>query len=236
MINLRSNLGFRKELKYLIKKSDRVILEERLKTIVKLDKNTSENSYKILSLYFDDYKETCYNQVLNGISERWKWRIRYYNFDTSYICLEKKYKIDGLNKKYKIRLTKEQVEDILFSRNIIIKKGNPKLLNEFYLNIHKYRLMPKVITVYDRMPYTYEAGNVRITIDYNLSSSNDFNNFFNKNIKLIPMLEQNNAILEVKYDDFMPDYIRFKLELNNLTRTPYSKYFQGVNILKLFYK
>jgi len=236
MIKSESNIGFRKELKYLINLYDRTILEHRLQSIVKLDKHAPSGEYKILSMYFDDYKETCYKQVLDSINERWKWRIRYYNFDSSYICLEKKYKLNGLNKKYKVKLSKEQVLDIINLRNIKLDKNNNKLLNEFYLNILNNKFRPKVITVYDRKPFVYNLGDIRITLDYNLASSNDFNNFFNKNLKLIPMLEPNYAILEVKYDEFIPDFVRFKLGINNLTRTSYSKYFQCVSILKELYK
>lgn len=229
-------LVFRKELKYVLNKMDFIVLQERFKTITSIDKHAKEKGkYTIISLYFDDYKETCYNQVLDGLNERWKWRIRYYNFDSSYICLEKKYKLNGLTKKQKVRLTKEQVIDIINLKNININVKNHKLLNEFYLQVLG-TLRPKAIIIYDRIPFVYNAGNVRVTLDYNISSSNEFNNFFNENIKLIPLTEVNQSILEVKYDDFIPDFIRFKLELNHLTRTAYSKYVQGVNALKLLYK
>lgn len=228
---------YRKELKYVINQNDKLILEERLKTLVEKDKHTKEDgTYTIISLYFDDYNETSYNQVINGISERWKWRIRYYNYNSSYICLEKKYKHNGLNKKYQIKLTKKQVEDIISLKNIQISKDNPKLLNEFYLNIFNKIFRPKIIIIYDRIPFVYKAGNVRITIDYNLAFSNEFDNFFNKRIKLIPVLEPNQAILEIKYDNFIPDFIRYKLELNHLNQTSFSKYYQSINLWKTLYK
>ena len=40
----------------------------------------------------DNYKKTSYYQVKNGISERWKYRIRYYDYKDTYIKLEKKHK------------------------------------------------------------------------------------------------------------------------------------------------
>ena len=83
---------------------------------------------------------------------------------------------------------------------------------------------PKVIVDYDRIPYVYSAGNVRVTIDYNLSCSYKVDEFFNKDIIRIPIMEEYNNVLEVKYNDFIPDFIRYGLALNELERTSYSKY------------
>lgn len=223
---------FRHEIKYLIDKHDREILKTRMKTILKEDDYTIDGKYKVLSLYFDDYYNSSFNQVIEGISERWKWRIRYYNNDSQYICLEKKYKVNGMTHKNKVRITEKQVLDILNNKNIKIDNNNNKLLNEFYLNILTKLLKPIVIIVYDRIPYVYNAGNVRITIDYNISASNEFKNFLNKDLALIPLIETNYSVLEVKYDEFIPDYIRYKLELNHLNRTSYSKFLKGLLMLK----
>lgn len=224
--------AFRKELKYLINNNEKIILEERLKTLLNYDKHSIDGNYKIISLYFDDYKKTSYNQVIDGISERWKWRIRYYNFDDSYVCLEKKYKVNGLTAKKKIKLSKEKTLDIINNKNIKIDSSNDKLLNEFYLNILTKLLKPRAIVIYDRIPYTYSAGNVRITIDYNLCTSNDFKNLFNEKLNIIPVMDKDHCVLEVKYNDFIPDYIRHKLQLNELTKTSYSKFIKSIYILK----
>lgn len=45
-------------------------------------------------------------------------------------------------------------------------------------------------------------------------------------------MDNNKCVLEVKYDDFIPDYLRYKLQLNNLYRTSYSKFAQSINIMK----
>ena len=87
--------NFRNELKYKITDNDFYLLNFNLKNIIKKDSNCKEDFYTISSIYFDNYKKTSYNQVKNGISERWKYRIRFYNHDDSYIMLEKKHKING---------------------------------------------------------------------------------------------------------------------------------------------
>ena len=120
---------FRYEKKYIINNLQKEILMHRLTPIMSLDSNLNgKDFYSIRSLYFDDYCDTCLKQVINGISERFKYRIRFYNFNLDYIVLEKKYKINNMTKKDSCILTKEQVEDII-NNNIKIDKDNPKLLN-----------------------------------------------------------------------------------------------------------
>ena len=87
------------------------ILKNNLSAALYLDSNIKnlDGSYFIRSLYFDDYKDTSYFQVLDGISKREKYRIRYYDLDPSYITLEKKSKQNNLGKKDKDKLTKEMV-------------------------------------------------------------------------------------------------------------------------------
>lgn len=218
---------FRFEKKYILNNLQVEQLKHRLSPIMKLDPILSgKEFYSIRSLYFDDYKDTCLKQVINGISERYKYRIRFYNDNTDYIVLEKKYKINNMTKKTSVQITKEIVDGIL-KGNFVISKDNNKLLNEFYLMIRTRGFRPVVIIDYDRIPYVYDAGCVRVTLDYNLSCSYDFDNLFSDEIRRIPLMEEGNTILEVKYNDFIPDYIRFCLQLDGLYRTSYSKYGNG---------
>lgn len=222
---------YRSEIKYILTKHDVILLQNKLCTILDKDKNMVNGNYKVRSLYFDDYKNTSYYQVLDGISERWKWRIRYYNDDISYICLEKKYKINGLINKKSVVITKKQALDIINLTNIKVEKSNSDLLNEFYLSILQRNLRPKIIVDYNRIPYVYSSFNIRITIDFNLAASYQINEIFNKDLCMVPVMEKNKYILEVKYDNYIPDYIKNKIGINYLERTSYSKYLQSILVL-----
>ena len=218
---------YRNELKYYINNLQFEEIKKRLSFLLSTDKNSKEDgSYFIRSVYLDDYQDTSYYQVLNGISKREKYRIRYYNYDFSYICLEKKDKINNMTNKTSCIVTKEQVEDLL-SGKLNISKENHKLLNEFILKTKFYGYKPTVIIDYDRIPYIYKAGNVRITLDYNISMDYNTNNFFKKESSSIPIIEKNTKILEVKYDEILPNYIAWLININTLERTAYSKYLNG---------
>ena len=212
--------NFRKELKYNITDKDFYLLQYNLKNLIKKDSNCKGEYYTISSIYFDDYKKTSYNQVKNGISNRWKYRIRFYNYDDSYIKLEKKHKINDLTNKTSVRITREVLNDIL-NNKIKIQKENETLLNEFIVKMKKDLLKPIICIEYDRIPFIYKLGNVRITLDYNIRYTNKYNDLFNDNKKVYYLKEK---ILEVKYNELIPDFIRYKLELNHLEQVSFSKF------------
>lgn len=212
--------NFRKELKYRITDNDFYIINHNLKGLIKKDSNCKGDFYTISSIYFDNYNKTSYKQVQNGISERWKYRIRFYNYDDSYINLEKKHKINGLTNKTSVRITREMLDNIL-SGNVKIDKSNKPLLNEFILKMKTELLKPIICIEYDRIPYVYKLGTVRITLDYNIRYTNRYNDLFDSE-KHVHYLKD--KILEVKYNELIPDFIRFRLELNHLEQASYSKF------------
>jgi len=231
IINTLSKYRF--EYKYYITKQDKILLKNRIEMLLNIDKNAQKtNGYFIRSIYFDDYKDTSLNQVINGISKREKFRIRFYNLDKSYIMLEKKEKINNMTNKKSCRITEEQLIDILEKKNLVIEKTNNSLLNEFYFKLLFEGYKPACIIDYDRIPYVYSAGNVRITLDYNMAVSYDFENVFSEDLIKVPFIEENRALLEVKFNDFIPDYVRWLLQLNKLERISYSKYAIGRTMLK----
>lgn len=218
---------YRHELKYFLTKLQFEELKGRLSSMLEVDKHTMDDgTYFIRSLYFDDYNNTSYHQVLYGISQREKYRIRYYNYDDSYICLEKKFKVNNMTNKTSCRVTRQQVEDLIAGK-LEVSKENNKLLNEFIIKTRFYGYRPSVIIDYNRIPYTYEAGNVRVTLDYNISMNYNTEDLFNNEGHSVPLMDKNVYLLEVKYDEFLPNYIDWFININKLEQTAYSKYLNG---------
>ena len=88
-------LEYRNEYKYICSESELKIIEHRLRPIMKVDTHQSGNSYRIRSLYFDDYYRTAFNENEIGIDNRKKFRIRVYDNPKEMIRLEVKYKSRG---------------------------------------------------------------------------------------------------------------------------------------------
>ena len=222
---------YRYEKKFLINNIQREILRNTLSAVLYLDSNIKnpDGSYFIRSLYFDDYKDTSYNQVLDGISKREKYRIRYYDLDPSYITLEKKSKENNLGKKDKDKLSPEMVVKLITNEEIETKKP---VVSELQAKMKADLYKPAIIIDYERKAFTYPINDVRITIDYNISCSYDISNFFERDVNSIPLLDKNMSILEVKYNDFLPDIIKQLINIKNLEITSFSKYATGREMLE----
>jgi len=112
------------------------------------------------------------------------------------------------------------LDDIL-SGNVKTNNSYNPLLNEFIIKIKTELLKPIICIEYDRIPYVYKLGNVRITLDYNIRYTDKYNDLFNSEKKVYYLKDK---ILEVKYNELIPDFIRFRLELNHLEQTSFSKF------------
>lgn len=213
----------RSELKYLINKMDHQLLSKRLKTVLSLDPHADTTGYIVKSVYFDDYNDTAWLDNLVGSSDREKFRIRYYNNDTSFINLEKKVKKLSKGTKMISRLTLEEAQGLIEGRFEVIKTSQDPLLKEFYLKAKQDGLRAKVIVAYHREPYLYNAGNVRVTLDSQIRNSMDVRRFFDPKLSLVPQLSQQ-SLLEVKFDRYLPEVVRHLIQVPNTIQTAHSKY------------
>ncbi len=217
-------MKFRHEHKHYLNYSDYLILKSRLQTIMKLDKHAAQDGeYKIRSIYFENYQDKALMEKLNGVNEREKFRIRYYKDDFSYITLEKKSKIDGLTSKVSTVISKEEAEAILNGDINWMAESKNALLLELYCKMKTQLLRPRTIVDYIREPYIYGPGNVRVTIDKEIRTGIFNNDFFNIDLPTVPVGDRT-ILLEVKYDDFIPEMISDIIQLGSRRKTAFSKY------------
>lgn len=220
---------YRHELKYICNEMELAVITERLRPIIRLDKNVAEEGfYNIRSLYFDDYYNTCFAENEAGTDPREKFRIRIYNAAADNIKLELKKKERGKTFKESCSITKEQCGLLMrgIPCNAEMAKGSKQAVLNKLLLLMKTRLMkPVVIVDYDRVPYVYKDGNVRITLDRNISSGSNIPLFLERNIAKRPIMPAGQHVLEVKYDEFLPDFIAQNLEIGSLRQTAFSKFY-----------
>jgi len=219
------DLKLRHELKHNINISDYIALRQRLRAITKQDPHAGENGkYKIRSLYFDNLDDKALREKINGINNREKFRIRYYNNDLDYIKLEKKSKISGLCSKRSTILTREQCESIINGDTQWMRYSTEPLLIELYTKMNFQQLRPKTLVDYIREPYIFEPGNVRITIDSEIKTGLNSKELFNQDIATMRTNTNNIIILEVKFDEFLPGIIKDIIQVNNRQNSAFSKY------------
>lgn len=216
---------FRHEIKHYINQSDYIAIKNRLIQIMNLDKNANTNNeYKIRSLYFDNYKDKVLMDKINGINFREKFRIRFYNDDYSFIKLEKKSKINGLCSKESELITKEECENIIRGDIDFLRESKKALFVEFYSKIKSDLLRGRSIVDYTREAYIYKAGNVRITFDKKIRTGICSRNIFDKDIPTIEAIDNNIIVLEVKFDEFLPQIIQDIIQTNDRRASAISKY------------
>lgn len=216
---------FRHEYKYLCSINQLELIKCRIHSLMPMDSHAGQHGYSIRSLYFDDYQNRCFYENENGTDPREKFRIRIYNADSSRIQLECKRKERGKTYKTSCRIERSDFDRILNRQPVSICTTQPALLRKFIYLVNTQHYKPSVIVEYDRIPYVYASGNVRVTFDMNIRSSNCFEDFFAPNIATRPVLSVGQHLIEVKYDAFIPDFIKQSFEIGELQRTTFSKYY-----------
>ena len=216
-------MGLRHEWKHQISYSDLLTIRQRMMAIAGPDANAIDGKYLIRSLYFDTPTDRALREKIDGVDNREKFRIRYYNFDTSFIRLEKKSKYNGLGEKGMAKLTDEESQRIVDGDIDWMYYSDQPLIRELYAKMKATGLAPKTIVDYDREPFTFIPGNVRVTLDYNIRTGMRCTDFLNPEVLTVPVPDDP-VILEVKWDGFLPDVIRMAVGLDNRRVGAYSKY------------
>jgi len=219
-------LELRHEWKHEINYSDLLVIRQRLSAVAKQDIHAVSGKYLIRSLYFDNMSDKALREKLDGISCREKFRIRYYNGNTSVIHLEKKSKIGGLGNKQSVSLTAEEAQWLADGKLDWMLHSDRPLVKELYVKMKTQGLRPKTIVDYTREPFIYGPGNVRVTLDYDIRTGLSGVDFLNMECSTIPV-SGDPIVLEVKWDAFLPEIIRDAVQLDNRRAGAYSKYAAG---------
>lgn len=219
---------YRHELKFICTQLQAELLMAQMDCLMDKDRHSGkEGFYTVRSLYFDDYDNHAMKQKEDGVDDRKKYRIRSYlsGMDEKF-HLEIKYRLGDRIRKEVCGLTREETRRILEGRPVEeAYRSEKSVLRQFELARDGMLLQPAVIVEYDRVPYVYPEGNVRITIDRNICASPDTGGFMERDIVAVPILERGFHLLEVKYDEYLPDVLRQILQIVSLEKISFSKYY-----------
>lgn len=223
---------YRNEIKFIISKNMAEVLKQRLSLIMSVDTNSynSDNSYLIRSLYFDNEDSDAYYEKMDGVEYRKKYRIRIYNFDDKFIRLECKYKHNNMTSKDQILIDKEVCSKIIDGNIDEIDLEKDNLLRQFAIDYRFNRLMPSIIVDYNRVAFTYHVSDVRITFDSKIKSGLYNYNLFDKNATTYSVIDDNEMVLEVKFNEILPESIAVILQTVPTFRQAFSKFATCRNI------
>lgn len=219
-------MNFRHEWKHSISYGDFLALRHRLGAVMQRDSHASaDGTYQIRSLYFDTPGDKALREKIDGVNAREKFRIRIYNGDDSLIRLEKKSRRNTLGSKESVCLSREEAQRIAAGDTDWMSSHGEELVRELHSKMHYQQLRPKTIVDYRREPFVYAPGNVRITLDWDLRTGLYCTDFLDARCVTLPVPESM-YLLEVKYDNFLPDIIRDLVQLPDRRATAFSKYAQ----------
>lgn len=218
--------AWRAEEKYILPPAQQAVFLHRLKVLMRPDAHAAHGMYAIHSLYFDNYDNSCYTQVLDGLNHRAKYRLRYYGQDTAHIFLEKKEKQAGRVRKTSCALSYRQALALCMDVPPFFQPAAPALWNEMAQR-RKEGFRPVLCVDYVRCPLVYPAGHVRITFDSNITATTSVEQFFVPGHAGIPVQHDGQSLMEVKYTEFLPSFLRCSLQGAELHITAFSKYTLG---------
>lgn len=226
MISNQPGAVYRHEYKYLTTEMQRAVLKIRAGGLLKKDVHSnSTGGYRIRSLYFDNIYDRCYSENEAGVDNRDKYRIRIYDNNPDYILLEKKSKQRQMTLKTSCVISEDICRKLMNREPIVLEDSMTNKQKQLLSELQYQGMRPVVIVDYMRYAYVEKNGNVRITFDENISSSGEVTRFLEKDIVLRPVLEIGKGILEVKWDELIPDYIKNVMQLEQLQWNSFSKYF-----------
>ena len=215
---------FRHELKYRITTTQRDIISAQLECFLQRDAHVENGRYTIRSLYFDDRANSAYEEKLMGAANRKKYRIRCYNYSDRTIRLECKNKQGNYIYKEAADLSCDETERILAGDYAYIVNRAEPVCKCFYDQCMTNQMRPRVIVDYERIPYVFLPGDVRITFDSNIREGVLVDSLFDAGLPVFDVMDPNELIMEVKYTLFLPEFIRDILTAQEAVQEAASKY------------
>jgi hypothetical protein len=232
----------RYEFKYFVRNNEVERLRENIMPFVDVDKFAAigdKHQYTVRSIYFDSPKFDFYYEKVEGIKNRKKIRLRGYEKEdgNNIVFFEIKRKYDIPILKYRAPAKFNDALEMFRSCNIngsvisnkFFPKGNENSQRFFYQMFSK-NLRPVVLITYDREAYQSKYDeSVRITFDKNVRSKAypAICELFEEN-KLSPVIP-GQFILEIKFNDHFPVWIKPVIGKFSLLRQSASKYVMSMD-------
>lgn len=222
---------YRSEWKYYISLSEYYYLRGLLQNIMTPDPNMGPGGeYFIRSLYFDSVDNIDYMNKVAGIENRKKIRLRIYDTDSDKVKLEVKNRFNSYMQKESLSITRDDALQMI--------DGNFEVLDGFEASVAQKAknimvdnaYTPKVIVDYEREAFIYPEHNVRITFDKNIRAAFS-DRLFDPNLLMTPVITEPMMVLEVKFDQMLPEYIKNAISTARILNSSVSKYCMARELL-----
>jgi len=217
----------RTEHKYIVRCEESLRLRGRLDSIMPRDIHClGPEGYEVRSLYFDTVGDRCCAEKEDGLLNHEKIRIRTYGPGDGTIKLESKKKRGEVQRKLSMPISREVCDALCAGEyGVLLEQKDPNALS-FYRKLSE-GMLPKVIVQYHRVSYCLPVNNTRITFDTDIRATESDLDLFRETLQAHPILPEDMAVVEVKFNHFLLGYVRNALEQLNRSEGSFSKYFSG---------
>lgn len=225
----------RHELKFLLPIAEKEKFLEAIQFAIRPDSNTGPDGfYRVSSLYYDTSDKQAFYEKLDGVLRRKKFRLRRYgrmDGSPSPAFFEIKHRFASMICKERTCLTAE-ISDSLYQGQLMPEQlassslGFPvSLAHQIEFNHPSLPLEPAVLVSYLRQAWVgLEEPDLRITFDTSLSAHPPEDYTSPGRVAGQGFLEDDQAVLEVKFDHQLPRWLQQRLISRGLHPVRYSKY------------
>lgn len=214
---------YRHEIKYFMNNLEAQQMRNLMKLIMNKDVYAQKQDYYIRSLYFDTLNNKAFVEKILGINERKKIRLRIYSKDAKEVKLEIKNKYGNYSVKESALLSKQDAQQLISGKTDILLSSENLVCNKVYAEMKRDMYIPQIMIDYEREAYFLPIENIRITFDKNVRAART-DGIFENNIPMTGLVESGQCILEVKYDQYIPSYIKNILSSCEMRNCAISKY------------
>lgn len=213
----------RHEEKYLLGPAQAALLRGALDGLLRRDEHAAAGPYLIRSLYFDTPDDRDYTDKLLGVAERQKLRLRLYSTEAPTAKLEIKAKAGSYS--HKLTATVDRAQAQALAAGEIppqLLRGTPAARRAALLLRTEHR-RPAALVDYQRTAWLLPVERVRITLDEQVRAAKSAA-LFDAGVPMVGLHSGGTVILEIKYDRYLPGYLRGVLSAAGGQRMSISKY------------
>lgn len=222
------NQVLRKEKKFLLHQQEFFCLKHQIAQILPGDPHNGPLGYPVRSLYFDTIYDKDYFEKLDGVEIRRKIRLRCYSPDSEFAMLEIKQKQGDMQLKRSLRVGREDAIRLTkgdYSPLLRYSGDRADFALECYALMKTACYLPKTIVEYQRMAYIAKENRIRITFDQNIISTESCMDLFSPCLVMNPVIDKDYVVLEVKYNNFLLEYIQQILNEADRSEISVSKFY-----------
>lgn len=213
----------RHEEKYLLNPAQATELRIMLDALMQRDRHSRKGAYYIRSLYFDTPDDRDYLDKVLGVEHRQKIRLRLYDLQAPTLKLEIKNKQGIYSHKQGVTVDRTLAQALIEGNpDPLLALDSPTAVRAYGFFRRELR-RPAALVDYERLAFLLPVENLRITLDTHVRAAKS-DRIFSDGVPMVGLHGGGTVILEIKYNRYLPHFLRGPLSTLQTQATSVSKY------------